>query len=169
MNPVKIAATQQGFERMFPEEVFEIVGVNAPSGVSDQPMSDKETLLGATQRVENAMGAEPNANYWAAIEGGIEEDKDGEMCVFGWMVVRSKEGKTGKGRTSIFYLPSTVAKLVREGKELSDADSIVFGRENSKHKNGIVGLLTGDAITRTQYYAEAAVLALIPFKNNTWY
>ena len=32
-NPVKIRATLEGFQTMFPSEVFEIMGISVPSGV----------------------------------------------------------------------------------------------------------------------------------------
>jgi non-canonical (house-cleaning) NTP pyrophosphatase len=58
-----------------------------------------------------------------------------------------------------------VADLIRQGKELGEADDIVFGRNNSKQENGAVGLLTGDVINRAQLYEMAVILAFIPFKN----
>jgi non-canonical (house-cleaning) NTP pyrophosphatase len=102
------------------------------------------------------------------IEGGVAEKK-GEMEAFAWVVIRSREGLEGKGRTGTFFLPPAVQELVNAGKELGEADDIVFGRENSKQQNGAVGLLTGDVIDRTHYYTEAVVLALIPFKNKRLY
>jgi len=54
---------------------------------------------------------------------------------------------------------------VRQGKELGEADDLVFAKENSKQDNGAVGLLTGNVIDRTALYQQAVVLALIPFKN----
>jgi len=62
-----------------------------------------------------------------------------------------------------------IARLVEEGKELGDADDIVFGQSKSKQKNGTVGNLTGDVITRSTYYSETVVLALVPFKNPNLY
>jgi non-canonical (house-cleaning) NTP pyrophosphatase len=54
--------------------------------------------------------------------------------------------------------------------ELGDADDAVFGRSNSKQANGSIGLLTDDALTRTEYYVQAVIMALIPFKKPqfTW-
>jgi non-canonical (house-cleaning) NTP pyrophosphatase len=54
--------------------------------------------------------------------------------------------------------------------ELGEADDVVFGRANSKQANGSIGLLTDDTITRTSYYVDAVVMALIPFKKPhfTW-
>jgi inosine/xanthosine triphosphatase len=97
------------------------------------------------------------------VEGGIE-DQDAQMSTFAWIVIKSKD-RTGKGRTGAFYLPQAVANLVRQGKELGEADDLVFGRSNSKQANGAVGILTGDVIDRTELYQQAVILALIPFKN----
>lgn len=162
-NPVKLQAAREGFTRMFPGETFAVEGVTAPSGVSDQPMSDVETLQGALNRARNVAALSPSADYWVGIEGGIE-DRDGDMQVFAWVVVLSRE-RTGKGKTGTFYLPREIAELVRQGKELGDADDIVFGRSNSKQKNGAIGILTGDVLDRASYYVHAVIMALVPFKN----
>lgn len=162
-NPVKIEAARLGFQKMFPDEVFEASGVAVPSGVSHQPMTDEETLAGALTRARNAQTASPAADYYVGIEGGVE-DKHGEMLAFAWIVVLAGD-QTGLGRTGAFALPHEVAELVRQGIELGDADDRVFGRSNSKQQNGAVGILTADVIDRTAYYVHAVALALIPFKN----
>ncbi len=166
-NPVKIRATLEGFQTMFPSEMFEIAGVNVPSGVRDQPLSDQETLQGALQRAEGAFQCEQGADYWVGIEGGIEEIQ-GEMEVFAWAVVKSS-AILGKGKTGTFFLPQAVVKLVKEGKELGEADDIVFKRHNSKQENGAVGILTDNVIDRTGFYKVAVLLALIPFKHPELY
>lgn len=160
-NPVKIDAVRLGFQAMFPGETYEVRGVAVPSGVSVQPMTDEETLLGARNRAENARGAAPEADYWAGVEGGVEDGPDG-MQAFAWIVVLGK-GRIGEARTGTFLLPPEVARLVREGVELGVADDRVFGRTNSKQKDGAVGLLTDGLIDRTMYYQHAVVLAVIPY------
>lgn len=162
-NPVKIQAALRGFEHMFPDEQFRAEGVSAPSGVSDQPIGDVETLRGAANRAQAARERQPNGDYWVGIEGGVS-DENGEMAAFAWVVVLGGE-RTGKSRTGAFYLPDEIVRLVREGMELGHADDVVFGRTNSKHQDGSVGLLTDGVIDRTLYYEHAVVLALIPFKN----
>ena len=139
-NPVKIQAVKNGFEKMFPTQEFEFVGVSVPSNVADQPFS----------------------NY-VGIESGIEHIEN-EMEAFAWVFIKSTD-KYGKARTGTFFLPKQVVELIKEGKELGEADDIVFKRNNSKQENGAVGILTGDIIDRTKYYTEAVILAMIPFKN----
>ena len=166
-NPVKLKAVEQGFAKMFPEEEFSFQGISVSSDVSDQPLSDAETYSGATNRVRNAKKALPNATYHVGIEGGIHKVND-EMMAFAWVVI-STETKTGKSKTSTFFLPPKLSELIASGKELGEADDIVFGLENSKQQNGAVGILTGNVLTRMSYYTEAVVLALIPFVNKGLY
>ena len=162
-NPVKILSALDGFQRMFPDQSFDASGVSAPSGVSDQPMSDAETLRGAHNRAAEARRRRPDGDYWVGVEGG-GEDVDGALCAFAWVVVLSAD-RGGRSRTAAFVLPEEIAALVRQGVELGHADDQVFGRSNSKQQNGSVGLLTGDVIDRAGYYEHAVVLALIPFRN----
>lgn len=163
-NPVKIEATRRGFKAMFPKTLFTFKGVDAKSGVSNQPMSTEEMLKGARNRVEDIKKRFPETGYWVGIEGGVEE-KDNNMEAFAGVVIRSNRGIVGTGRTGTFILPTRVAELVKGGKELGEADDIVFNKQNSKQKNGAVGLLTHNVIDRTDYYAHAVILALIPHKN----
>lgn len=152
---------------MFPDEDFLATPVSVPSGVADQPMTDQETLDGAVNRVNNAFAAHPEADYWIGIEGGVEA-QDGELAAFAWVVVRSATG-IGKARSAAFYLPGIVADLVKQGMELGKADDLVFRKSNSKQASGAIGLLTDNAVDRTQLYEQAVVLALVRFKNEALY
>ncbi|GAB4530073.1 MAG: inosine/xanthosine triphosphatase [Anaerolineales bacterium] len=163
-NPVKIAAALAGFQRMYPQETFLPQGVNAPSGVSDQPMSDDETRLGARNRVHRAQEAYPQADYWIGIEGGLHPDGD-TFLAFAWVHIRAADGRQGEARSGAFHISPAVAALVRQGLEMGHADDIVFGQTNSKQKNGAVGLLTDNVVDRTRFYEQAVILALIPLKN----
>lgn len=91
------------------------------------------------------------------------------MQAIAWIAVRSKNGMIGKGKTGTYYLPEAVAQLIREGKELGEADDIVFNRTNSKQSNGSIGILTHNTIDREVHYVNAVILALIPFKNPELY
>ncbi len=164
-NPVKIKAVLNGFKKMFPEKVLEVKGVSVDSNVSAQPQNDLETFTGAKNRVENAS-KNTKADFWVGIEGGIEE-KGSEIECFAWIVIKSKKGKYGKSRTGTFLLPPKITRLIKQGKELAEADDIVFGRNNSGRSNGTIGIMTGNAIDRTKYYTEAVILACIPFKNTS--
>lgn len=162
-NPVKISCTEDAFTRAF-NKSFLVEGINAASGVPEQPFGDKETLLGARNRAQNSREVFPEANYWVGIEGGVDEDENG-MFAFAWIFILDKSGKTSQSKTGTFYLPKAVTKLVKEGMELGKADDQVFNQENSKQQGGSVGILTHGVVDRNEYYRQAIILSLIPFIN----
>ncbi|MAT41692.1 MAG: inositol monophosphatase [Anaerolineaceae bacterium] len=168
LNPVKKQAIQNGFLSVFPDEVFQWQTINVPSGVSDQPKTNQETLTGAMNRLASIRRLQPDSDFWVAVEGGVEFHGTQEMSAFAWIVIQNPF-QTGKARSASFHLPPKITQLVLEGKELGEADDIVFQQSNSKQKNGAVGLLTRDQITRTSLYEQAVILALIPFINSGLY
>ncbi len=167
LNPAKIEAVRSGFSRVFPDATLKIKGIAVSSGVSDQPMSDEETLLGATNRADNACKIHPEADFCVGLEGGLERTEHG-LCSVPWVVVR-KADRYGRGSTGRYFLPEAISKLVLEGKELGEADDIVFGRTNSKQSDGAVGILSKGLCSRSDAFVHAIVLALIPFMNPELY
>jgi inosine/xanthosine triphosphatase len=166
-NPVKVACTEDGFAQAF-NRSFLVEGINAFSGVSDQPVGDEETLLGAKNRALNSQKVFPDGDFWVGIEGGIDQDSCG-MFAFAWIVILDKNGKSSQAKTGTFYLPNKVAELVKGGMELGKADDSVFQKENSKQEGGSVGILTHGVVDRSAYYRQAIILALIPFLNESLY
>ena len=162
-NPVKINSILEGFRRMFPEETFTHAAVSVSSGVSDQPKSIEETILGALNRINQAKSIHSGADYYASIEGGIQTDPYG-IGVQAWAASESRDGRMGKGASGIFYLPPAVVALLQEGKELSLATDILFKKTNSGHEMGAVGVLTDNQIDRTEFNLQAVIFALIPHK-----
>jgi inosine/xanthosine triphosphatase len=162
-NPVKLRAAAQAFERAFPDRPIEVGGIDVSSGVSAQPMSDAETRVGAQNRVVAARRAAAYADWWVGIEGGVEEGASG-MLAFAWVVVADAE-RRGRARSLSFALPEALAERISMGMELGEADDEVFGRTDSKRRDGAIGLLTGGLIDRTALYEPPVVAALIPALN----
>ena len=146
---------------MFPDREFSVDGVDAPSGVSDQPMSDDETYRGAMNRRAAARAAHPDADFVVGIEGGIEIIRQ-RMMAFAWIVIES-DGLVGSSRSGTFALPPRVQQLVTEGHELGIANDLVFAQHNSKQQGGAIGLLSNGVIGRELLYSHAVVLALVHF------
>eukprot|EP00055_Hartaetosiga_balthica_P015894 m.97452 g.97452 ORF g.97452 m.97452 type:complete len:184 (+) comp8986_c0_seq9:132-683(+) len=169
-NPVKLAGVKGAFEKMFPEQEYEFVTAKAPSGVSDQPMGDDETLLGAKNRASNARKMVPDCDFYCGLEGGCTLEENDRMQCFAWIVIQDCDGKQeGVARTGMFYLPPKVVELVKDGLELGHANDKVFKKNGSKQQGGAVGLLTNNTVTRQYYYEQTIVLALIPFFNQDLY
>jgi inosine/xanthosine triphosphatase len=166
-NPAKLRAVASAFSHVFPETAQEILSVPVESGVGPQPMNDRETLQGAWLRAERCREARPDGSFWVGIEGGVASfDKD--LAAFAWVVVLGAD-QIGRARTGTFLLPRAVTEWIERGLELGEADDRVFGCRESKRDQGAVGLLTGGLIDRTELYAHAVVLALVPFRNETLY
>ena len=166
-NQVKASAVKNAFQRMFPGESFEITGVSIPSDVNDQPMGDTETLRGAKNRVNHAA-REHAADFFVGIENGIDESEDG-MQNFARVVVRGSDGTIGTARSAGYFLPPRIAEIVRQGKTLEEAGDTVLGTTGIGHQKGIINHVTGAAVTRIDYLAEAVIFALLPFKNPDLY
>lgn len=166
-NPVKRRAVEQGVAAAFPNGRFSVEVVAVDSGVAEQPMGDEETRSGAQNRVAAAARARPGADLYFGVEGGVEDGPLG-MLAFAWVVVRG-DGRIGHARSAAFVLPETVAQRVRAGCELGDADDEVFGRTDSKRRDGAIGLLSGGALDRTGLYRPAVIAALLPLLNPTLY
>ena len=167
-NSVKIECTRIGFKEVFgADSMFKFIGESSSSGVGDQPMTNEETLLGATNRALNLQKKHRYGDYFVGIEGGIQK-VDKQMEAFAWVVIIN-EHFIGKAQTSTFQLPPKIVTHINEGVELGHADDMVFDRKNSKEGNGAVGILTNNIIDRIEYYRHAVVLALIPFMNKELY
>ncbi|WP_163718270.1 inosine/xanthosine triphosphatase [Mangrovibacterium lignilyticum] len=165
-NPVKVNAVLNSFLACFDSEL-EVVPVSVSSGVSDQPMTEDETLQGAINRAQHARQLVPGASFYAGIEGGVSLHND-RLFAFAWIVIANDDFES-HARTATFELPPSIRELIVQGMELGDADDLVFKKQNSKQQNGAVGLLTQDRLTRESLYQQAALLALIPFLNRELY
>jgi len=168
-NPVKIECTRKGFRDVFKDiSAYEFIGKSALSQVRDQPMTNKETLLGAEHRAKYLKAKYPDGEFYVGIEGGIQSNGM-DMEAFAWIVIYDKNNLVGKAQTSTFQLPPGIVELIHQGVELGHADDIIFNRKNSKQGNGAVGILTNNVIDRIEYYRHAIILALIPFINTELY
>jgi inosine/xanthosine triphosphatase len=166
-NPVKISCTHGGFHQAF-EGTYLVEGLNVSSGIEAQPFGDEQTYKGALNRARNSKAVFPEADFWVGIEGGVEKF-NGDLAAFAWVVILDKNGKIGKAKTALFFLPKAIADLVNSGMELGEADDKFFKQENSKEKDGAVGILTKGALDRKIYYQQAVILALIPFLKEDLY
>lgn len=160
-NPAKIRAVSDAFRTQFPERELRVDGIAADSGVSDQPVGDDETRLGARNRLASARKSVTDADFWVGLEGGIAHIGDA-LVAFAWMAVGDREGRIGEARSATLPLPPAVGRLIDGGMELGDANDRVFATLRSKERGGAFGLLTGGRHTRESVYAQTVLLALVP-------
>ena len=159
-NPVKINAVRQAFRQIFAPADVEVSGADAPSLVSEQPMSAAETRLGAVNRVKHCQ-QHFAADYYVAIEGGVDLNDDGPHT-FAYVVIADQQ-QHAVGRSATLPLPMQVYRALQQGAELGPLMDSMFNTTNIKQKGGAIGLLTAGVATRESNYTQAVVLALAPF------
>lgn len=158
-NPVKIEAAQSAFSSVFAIDDIEVIAVDAPSDVPDQPMSYQQTLEGARNRVLNL--ADVDADYYIAYEGGVDVFEDGPKT---FAVLCISDGQeTVFGQTATLPLPISIYQNLLDAMELGDAMDSLFNTHNIKQKGGAIGQLTSGIETRLSIYRSATVLALSHF------
>lgn len=164
-NPVKLNAAKEAFLLVFQRDI-EIVSLDVPSGVSDQPMTFNETRLGAKNRVENAK-TDTKADYYIAFEGGVDVYEDGPKT-FAVICISNGE-ETIYGQSALLPLPISVYAKLLEGIELGTAMDDLFNTQNIKQRGGAIGQLTNGLETRMSIYKSATTLALSRFVNGSLY
>src|SRR2546425_6051165 len=139
----------------------EIVAIDAPSGVRDQPWGERETRQGAVARARAAMDA-GDADLGIGLEGGVMDQGAGIELV-SWVAVVDRDGRVGLASGLRFMLPSTAAGGLRQGAELGDVMDELFGMHESKRNAGAVGLLTEGFVSRAEAFADLVAMACAPF------
>ncbi len=160
-NPAKLKAVKLAFKKVFLDAKIHIFGVSITSVVSNQPMSDEESIIGATHRAKQSI-AKMNADYGVGLEGGLHTIA-GRWFDSGWCVIVDRDGHEGIGDSIKMQTPIKLMNHIFAGKELGQANDIVFQTSNSKQKYGHFGLMTKNAITRTGGYRDAVIAALSRF------
>lgn len=160
-NPVKINAVKLAFEKVWPNKKWEVSGIKVSSGVSDQPMSDRECIRGAKNRAKNVLRS-TECDFAIGIEGGGQKIGKNWFEV-GWIIVIDKNKKLGIGSSAKCIVPNKIMKLLLEGRELESANDVIFGTKNSKQNDGHFGLMTNGVVTRTSAYSDGVVVALSCF------
>ncbi len=158
-NPVKFEAVKDGLKEAFSGADF--VAIEVMSGVSDQPIGDEETKKGAINRAKEALKA-THADLGVGLEGGIEETEHGMMGTV-WCAIVDGKGKVSLGGGLHAHVPESVAQKIRKGMELGKAMDELTGKQNTKHKEGAIGILTKGLIDRKKAYESLVRLASTKF------
>jgi inosine/xanthosine triphosphatase len=159
-NPVKIDAAKTSFARAFPAEELEVVAIDAPSLVSEQPMSSEETRDGAVNRVKYCQQHHV-ADYYVSYEGGVDI-LDGNPSTYAVVCIADKD-RLQTGRTASLPLPKQIYQKLLAGGELGPSMDAMFNTVNIKQKGGAIGQLSNGLETRKSIYISATLLSLSVF------
>lgn len=161
-NPNKLDAVKRAFAGFpgFAGVTFEPFA--SPSGVSDQPVGYEETLRGADNR---AMGARNGNDYGVGLESGlvpVQGSATGYMNLTACVIYDGERFYRGVGPA--FELPAPVCNMViEESCELDEAVHRAGLSDNTRigYSEGLIGILSGGAVTRADYMVPAVTMALV--------
>ena len=171
-NPVKINAVRVATENHWPN--VDISGFEVPSLVSEQPRSDAETRQGAQNRAQAVLTlgmsqSESQAtSLGVGLEGGVFTTDSGELWSTVWVSVIDQSGVHWDSNGARFRVPPQIAKLIEAGEEMGPALSQLFGGADIKRKNGAIGIVTCNFVTRTEEYASICKLAIGLWYGQDW-
>lgn len=164
-NPAKIEAVRAAFALVGYEA--EVIGIEVPSGVSDQPFSDEETLKGAMNRAKAVLEA-GDFDYGIGLEGGVKETLAGAF-VCNWGAIAARTGEVGIGGGHQVLLPDGIVEQLKLGRELGNVIDEWIGKTDIKKKEGTIGILTKNHITRTIMFRDVVICALARFLQPSLY
>jgi len=164
-NPVKIAAVRNSIQRIWPNA--EVIGVAAESGIRAQPLSDEESIIGAANRA-SAVQQQLDSDLGIGVESNITENAYG-LFATAWAVAVDRQGISNLGSSGRLCLPVRLAQRMRQGEELGELIDEWVGQQNTKQKQGAIGVMTNGLISRTAALETAVIFALARFLNPAYY
>lgn len=164
-NSAKIKGAKEAFEEYFDD--VEIMNIDVKSNVSEQPLND-EIYEGARNRANNLIKyAKENsiyADYYLGIESGMT-NRLGKWMITNIAVIKDREGNEGFGTSASFPIPNKYIDEIIE-TNLGKVIDRIFGEDDLRTKNGSVGFLTHEKISRIDLTREAFIMALTSFTND---
>lgn len=161
-NPIKVGAVAESL-LLYPHLAgAEVFGVEASSGVSDQPKTLEETVQGAINRAKAVF---KDCDYGFGLESGlmaVPSTKSGFMDVCVCAIFDGSECYLGL--SSAWEAPKAVMKhMLKDGLDMNDAAFKAGFTKDPKvgSAEGLVGIVTKGRLTRKEYTKEAIRTALI--------
>lgn len=146
-NPAKVAAVKNAFHY----QKAEFLSLNIPSGVSEQPFSDEETIKGAINRAVGALNM-GNGDIGIGLEGGVQESAHG-LLLCNWGALASENIEPIFAGGARFLLPLEIADRLRAGEELGPVMDDYAKKENVRKSEGAIGIFTNGLINRSEMFS----------------
>jgi len=161
-NPAKIQSVLLAFTHIYGDDSCHIESVVVDSDVPEQPFGNQETKTGAQNRIDHARRLKPDADFWVAIEAGIDEGS-----TFSWVIIENAH-QHGEARSATLPLPEIILQNVSAENTLGMVMSQYSGIDKIGRKEGAIGIFTAGLLTRSTVYYQAVILALSPFHNEIY-
>lgn len=153
-NKTKVGAVEKVFGTMNAS----IIAIDVPSGVSAQPFSDEETMVGAKNRAYAAL-LDTNSDIGIGLEGGVMETSKG-LLLCNWGVLKLKDGTEFVASGARILLPDEVANGLRQGFELSQVMDEYTSKHDVRSKEGAIGIFTYGLVDREEMFTHIVKLLI---------
>lgn len=161
-NIPKQRAVAAAFRQVYPDDFLEFHTLAVDSEVSSHPTSAQESLEGALNRLKNAKAAQPEADFYVGIEGGLLRVED-RAWEHSWVAVEDKKGQLYTAISAGLEMRGKLLQAILNGQELGKAFAEQHGTENVGNKMGAYGHVTNNLVTRESATTDAVIFALAGF------
>jgi inosine/xanthosine triphosphatase len=181
-NVPKVEACKNVFnelkkENLYSDEITYIIK-SIHSGVADMPLSIDELMKGAKNRTNNLykLLKKDNrpADFYIGLEGGFfikysSQRTSPVIFLESWVYVY--DGLIGYwGSSGAIEVPQKISNdIIQSGKELGIIIDQLVKQKNIRSRQGTVGILTKNIVTRQNFFETALKFALAPFYNSNIY
>nr|WP_319003583.1 DUF84 family protein [Rossellomorea aquimaris] len=155
-NPAKVQAIKKAFQEQYGEVHFECL--KTESHVSEQPMSDQETIEGALNRAKIVLKT-TGSDVGIGLEGGVSESLYG-MFVCNWGALVDRDGTEIIGGGARISLPNEISNEIKAGKELGPLMDEYTQRTGIRKKEGAIGVFTNGLLTREEMFRHVVGLLI---------
>lgn len=149
-NPAKLTAVEHVLQ------MKQIIQVDAPSSVSAQPFTDRETKQGAINRAKYCV-QEHDVHIGIGLEGGVMELEE-QLYLCNWGALYTNTGALYVASGARIPLPEEISAALYKGIELGDVMDAYAKRQNVRKKEGAVGILTNDSVDRGEMFRHVVSL-----------
>jgi inosine/xanthosine triphosphatase len=175
-NPVKINSVINAGSETWPN--LKVVGIDVPSGINEQPMTDEETQTGSNNRAKTVLTKglktlskkeiKEQTILGIGLEGGVFEKNKAELWSTVWATVIDQDGTLYESNGARFKVPNIIADRILAGEEMGPIMGSFFSDPNLKQKQGAIGAITKGFVDRTEEYTIIVKLALGLYFGKGW-
>lgn len=140
-------------------QVYSLQVVDVPSGVSDQPISSRETKKGSLNRAKSALIQSETADFSLGIEVGYDLNSKGNYKMFCWASLVDKKGIQISAQSHKLLLPAFHQNVLKENKYLGEYVR-QYLNENSDEISQNIGIIIRD---RKPFIQTAIKLVLLNY------
>ncbi|MES2471137.1 MAG: inosine/xanthosine triphosphatase [Patescibacteria group bacterium] len=166
-NPVKISVVSKAIAAVLPNETFDVVSSDLEKSGAE-PFGRGESLEQVRTAIREAKKLHPGADYYIAMEGGVEINGT-EIDEVAYVIAEDSSKNESISHAASFSVPHDIALEVRKGVPFSEAVEQFFKVKDVKQGGGFVKILTGGLIDKEALYMQPTIIALSKLQHKDWY